>query len=256
MKYIKQLTWLFSLAVGLTACSDDNAEEISGGLVIDRDVLLVSAEGGSEEVAVSATQHWVANTADTWLMVTPANGIGSATATVKVDTTLLSGRRDAEVTFVGDNGQRRTLTVSQFGFGKQIAVNKPEVEIENSASYDDREFDITVSANIECKIGSIDYSFEGDISENEMLANESERQGWLLNSKNEDKLAGTSFGIVLDRKAQREVQVPLDDERRARHTCGKGASRSRQCRRPTRGCRRQPHGRCGAHRAPEGRTSH
>ena len=202
MKYIKQLTWLFSLAVGLTACSDDNAEEISGGLVIDRDVLLVSAEGGSEEVAVSATQHWVANTADTWLMVTPANGIGSATATVKVDTTLLSGRRDAEVTFVGDNGQRRTLTVSQFGFGKQIAVNKPEVEIENSASYDDREFDITVSANVECKIGSIDYSFEGDISENEMLANESERQGWLLNSKNEDKLAGTSFGIVLDRKAR------------------------------------------------------
>ena len=34
----------------------------------------------------------------------------------------------------------------------------------------------------------------------EKVENESEREGWLLNSKDEDKLKGTNLGIVLDRK--------------------------------------------------------
>ncbi len=34
----------------------------------------------------------------------------------------------------------------------------------------------------------------------EKAENESEREGWLLNSKDEDKLTGTNLGIVLDRK--------------------------------------------------------
>ncbi len=57
----------------------------------------------------------------------------------------------------------------------------------------------------------------------EKAENESEREGWLLNSKDEDKLTGTNLGIVLDRKAsssQREVQVPLGDERGSCCSCG------------------------------------
>ena len=36
----------------------------------------------------------------------------------------------------------------------------------------------------------------------EKAENENEREGWLLNSKDEDKLPGTNIGIVLDRKAR------------------------------------------------------
>ena len=36
----------------------------------------------------------------------------------------------------------------------------------------------------------------------EKAENEKEREGWLLNSKDEDKLTGTNLGIVLDRKAR------------------------------------------------------
>ena len=35
------------------------------------------------------------------------------------------------------------------------------------------------------------------IDPNTQAENESEREGWLLNSKDEDKLTGTNLGIVL-----------------------------------------------------------
>ena len=135
-------------------------------------------------------------------MLTPANGVGSTTATVVVDSTLMNGRRTTDIVFIGDNGQRRTVSVKQFGYGKQIDIKEPTVEIENSESYDKRAFESLISANVECKIGKIEYSFEGDMTDVEKAENESEREGWLLNSKDEDKLTGTNLGIVLDRKAR------------------------------------------------------
>lgn len=204
MKYIKFLTSLLVLGAGMlaTSCSDNDDSAIPGGLAIDKEQIEIGAEGGSTELAVSATQNWVGSVAEPWLMLTPANGVGSATAKVVVDSTLMNGRRTADIAFIGDNGQRRTVSVVQFGFGKQIALNEPLVEIDNSGSYDERAFETIISANVECKIGSIEYSYEGNLSEAEKADNESERQGWLLNSKNEDKLVGTNLGIVLDRKAR------------------------------------------------------
>lgn len=204
MKYIKFLTSLFVLGAGMlaTSCSDNDDAAIPGGLAIDKEQIEIGAEGGSAELAVSATQNWVGSVAEPWLMLTPANGVGSATAKVVVDSTLMNGRRTADIAFIGDNGQRRTVSIVQFGFGKQIALNDPVVEIGNSGSYDERAFQSIITANVECKIGSIEYSYEGNITEPEKAEYESEREGWLLNSKNEDKLTGANLGIVLDRKAR------------------------------------------------------
>lgn len=204
MKYIKFLTSLLVLGAGMlaTSCSDNDDAAIPGGLAIDKEQIEIGAEGGSAELAVSATQNWVGSVAEPWLMLTPANGVGSATAKVVVDSTLMNGRRTADIAFIGDNGQRRTVSIVQFGFGKQIALNEPVVEIGNSGSYDERAFQSIITANVECKIGSIEYSYEGNITEAEKAEYESEREGWLLNSKNEDKLTGANLGIVLDRKAR------------------------------------------------------
>lgn len=204
MKYINKLTWLLVLGAGLmtASCSDSDDVDIPGGLAIDKEQIEIAAEGGSEQLAIAASQNWVANVDEPWLMLTPANGVGSTTATVVVDSTLMNGRRTTDIVFVGDNGQRRTVTVKQFGYGKQIDIKEPTVEIENSESYDKRAFESLISANVECKIGKIEYSFEGDMTDAEKAENESEREGWLLNSKDEDKLTGTNLGIVLDRKAR------------------------------------------------------
>lgn len=204
MKYIKKLTWLLVLGAGLmtASCSDNDDVEIPGGLAIDKEQIEIGVEGGNEQLAIAASQNWVANVDEPWLMLTPANGVGSTTATVVVDSTLMSGRRTTDIVFIGDNGQRRTVSVKQFGYGKQIDIKEPTVEIENSESYDKRAFESLISANVECKIGKIEYSFEGDMTDAEKAENEKEREGWLLNSKDEDKLAGTNLGIVLDRKAR------------------------------------------------------
>ena len=204
MKYIKKLTWLLVLGVGLmtASCSDNDDVEIPGGLAIDKEQIEIGVEGGSEQLAIAASQNWVANVDEPWLMLTPANGVGSTTATVVVDSTLMNGRRTTDIVFIGDNGQRRTVSVKQFGYGKQIDIKEPTVEIENSESYDKRAFESLISANVECKIGKIEYSFEGDMTDAEKAENEKEREGWLLNSKDEDKLTGTNLGIVLDRKAR------------------------------------------------------
>lgn len=202
MKYINKLTWLLVLGAGLmtASCSDSDDVDIPGGLAIDKEQIEIAAEGGSEQLAIAASQNWVANVDEPWLMLTPANGVGSTTATVVVDSTLKTGRRTTDIAFIGDNGQRRTVTIKQFGYGKQIDIKEPTVEIENSESYDKRAFESLISANVECKIGKIEYSFEGDMTDAEKVENESEREGWLLNSKDEDKLTGTNLGIVLDRK--------------------------------------------------------
>lgn len=202
MKYINKLTWLLVLGAGLmtASCSDSDDVDIPGGLAIDKEQIEIAAEGGSEQLAIAASQNWVANVDEPWLMLTPANGVGSTTATVVVDSTLMNGRRTTDIVFIGDNGQRRTVSVKQFGYGKQIDIKEPTVEIENSESYDKRAFESLISANVECKIGKIEYSFEGDLTDAEKAENESEREGWLLNSKDEDKLKGTNLGIVLDRK--------------------------------------------------------
>lgn len=204
MKYINKLTWLLVLGAGLmtASCSDSDDVDIPGGLAIDKEQIEIAAEGGSEQLAIAASQNWVANVDEPWLMLTPANGVGSTTATVVVDSTLMNGRRTTDIAFIGDNGQRRTVSVLQFGYGKQIDIKEPTVEIENSESYDKRAFESLISANVECKIGKIEYSFEGDMTDAEKVENEKEREGWLLNSKDEDKLIGTNLGIVLDRKAR------------------------------------------------------
>lgn len=204
MKYINKLTWLLVLGAGLmtASCSDSDDVEIPGGLSIDKEQIEIGAQGGSEQLAIAASQNWVANVDEPWLMLTPANGVGSTTAKVVADSTLMNGRRTTDIAFIGDNGQRRTVSVVQFGYGKQIDIKEPTVEIENSDSYDKRAFESLISANVECKIGKIEYSFEGNMTDAEKAENENEREGWLLNSKDEDKLTGTNIGIVLDRKAR------------------------------------------------------
>ena len=201
MKYMNKLTLGIVLAAGLfTACSDKDDVDIPGGLALDKEEIAIGPQGGTEQIAIAASQDWVANTSEPWLMLSPANGVGSVEGTIKVDSTLSNTLRSTELSFQGANGQSRKLTITQFGYGKQIFLKDPVVEIENSGSYDKRAFESLISANVECKIGKIEYSFEGDMTDAEKAENESERKGWLLNSKDENKLTGTNLGIVLDRK--------------------------------------------------------
>ena len=91
MKYKNKFICLLALGAGLLAasCSDDDDVNIPGGLAIDKEEITMGPAGGSEQLAISASQDWVASVSEPWLMLTPANGVGSTTGTVKIDLSLI-----------------------------------------------------------------------------------------------------------------------------------------------------------------------
>ena len=206
MKYINNITWALILCMGLVvSCKDDDEPGTSEALTLDKTEITMGPEGGTERVQVTSNLSWVSSVSGPWVSVSPAYGIGSAECILSVDSTLENTSRTLEIKYAPQGQQPQTLTVTQFGFGKQILIKDPEVELESSANYDDRYFDVTISTNVELKIDmdNIDYSFaEGEPSaEDEEEAN-SQKTGWI-------ELEGSNTPVVdLDRKARpRTVKV-------------------------------------------------
>lgn len=202
MKYMNKLTWSLILCTGLfTACSDDDEPVGPGEIAVDKTEIAVGPEGGSELIEVTTPDSWVAQVAAPWVMVSPANGNGSMESKVNIDATLDYQSRSAELMYRTVSGKSQTVTITQLGYGKQIYVKEDGIEVENSADYEKRLVDFTITANVECKIDKVEYEFETngvELTEAEMAEAEKEKDGWLVLKKNEMKLEGHDLGIVLD----------------------------------------------------------
>ena len=150
MKYISKITLGLILCTALvTSCKDDDEPGIEG-LALDKTEITMGAEGGVEKIAVSSSDQWVTST----------NGIGSAVGEVAIDSTLQNLARTTEILFAMNGRTPQKVTVTQFGFSKQILIKEPEVKIASSDRYDDRVFKSTISTNVEFKIAGVDYSFD------------------------------------------------------------------------------------------------
>lgn len=206
MKYLSKITFGLILCAGLiTSCKDDDEPGIPGGIAVDKEEITVGPEGGIEKIAVSSVDQWVANASRPWIAVSPANGSGEAVCSLAIDSTLENTSRTAQIRFSMDGREPKMITVTQFGFGKQIVVKEPEVEIENSDIYDKRYFEATISTNVNFRIdNTVDYSFAeaGSMTEEEKVEMEPEKANWLTMPKDED------LKVDLDRKARpRTVKV-------------------------------------------------
>ena len=188
MKYLNKVTLGLILCMGLmTSCKDDDEIGIPGGIAVDREEITIVAEGGTEKIAVSSNSNWVSSSSQPWISISPANGLGSADCSLAIDSTLSEKSREAQIRFSVEGQESKSIRVIQFGYGKQIILKEPTVEIESSARYDDRYFDAVISANVAFKIDSnVEYSFEGLTdadNENEL---ESDRTGWIEMPKADD----------------------------------------------------------------------
>ena len=188
MKYLNKITLGLILCMGLmTSCKDDDEIGIPGGIAVDREEITIVAEGGTEKIAVSSNSNWVSSSSQPWISISPANGLGSADCSLAIDSTLSEKSREAQIRFSVEGQESKSIRVIQFGYGKQIILKEPTVEIESSARYDDRYFDAVISANVAFKIDSNEeYSFEGLTdadNENEL---ESDRTGWIEMPKADD----------------------------------------------------------------------
>lgn len=181
MKYISKITLGLILCTAfVTSCKDDDEPGIEG-LSVDKTEITIGAEGGVEKIAVSSGDQWVTSTKEPWLAISPANGIGSAVCEVAIDSSLVNLARTTEILFAMNGRTPQKVTVTQFGFSKQILIKEPEVKIASSARYDDRVFKTTISTNVEFKIKSIDYSFaeEATMTEEQKTDAESDLADWL-----------------------------------------------------------------------------
>lgn len=171
MKYSKKIIIGLALCAGIvTSCKEDEAG-VSNNISTDKDEITIGPEGGTEQVAVSTSADWVAGSAKPWISISPANGMGSADCRLAIDSTLENNARTTQIRFAAEGQEPKLITVTQFGFNKQILLKEPEVEIENSTEYDKRFFEATISTNIHFKIDeeNIEYSFAEPMNDTEKV---------------------------------------------------------------------------------------
>lgn len=164
MKYLLKIIVGLIICFGVMASCDDDDNDISV-FTLDKEDITVGAEGGVDRVMVSSGSEWVATASEPWVMISPANGIGSSECEVVIDSTLYNGMRTAEIRFTPDGQPSKTITVRQTGFDKMICIDEPEVNIDASAAYNKRFFDATVTTNVEF---NIKIEFETGTSEKQV----------------------------------------------------------------------------------------
>lgn len=206
MKYIIKITLGLVLCAGVvTSCKDDDEPGIDG-ITVDKEEITIGAEGGTEKIAVSSNVQWVTRASEPWIAISPANGIGSAVCDLAIDSTLMNTARTAQIRFSADGRESKLVTVTQFGFGKQILVREPEVKILSSDTYNKRHFEAIISTNVEFVIEEkdVEYSFaeEATMTDEEMEEVKGECSGWLTLPKGKD------LEVDLDRGARpRTIKV-------------------------------------------------
>ena len=114
----------------------------------------MGADGGKDIVTVSSGGEWAVSASEPWVNISPANGFGATECTVSIDSTLINGMRKAEIRFIPQGQAPCVMTVHQTGYGKMIYIEKPDVEIKASDTYDNRHFDVIVTTNVAFKMNT------------------------------------------------------------------------------------------------------
>ncbi len=201
----------------LVACQDDEEDvHIPGGLAVDREEILVGPAGGREKIVVSASESigWVASSSRPFVYISPANGYGSAEAVFSIDSTLEATARTAQVRFSTPDGERRIVDITQFGYGKQILVKEPDVEIESSALYEDRYVKATITTNVVFDVDkAIVYELGEELRpEDAAMIADADRKDWIRvdNLKVPNRDVQEEELDRKDRPRSFEIRIPWD----------------------------------------------
>lgn len=188
MKIINRLILGLAVFAGITtSCKEDDDVNIPGRLSLDVEEITVGPEKSFKEIMVKADVNWQASSSTPWISVSPANGTGSATCELNIDSTLTYTARTAQIRFSPAGNEAKILKVTQFGFGKQIILDKPEVELENSDIEDNRYFDVNISTNVQFAIEGVEYSFAEEVpADEEEGMSASDKADWLTLPKEAD----------------------------------------------------------------------
>ena len=199
---MKRTTIILLSVLLFAACQDEN---LLPRFEVDKPVITIGAEGGTEFLQVSSPTEWVAMSTEPWVSISPANGIGETRCNISIDSTLVDGARTATLYFrTLDEGDLR-VSVNQLGFGKQIILEDSVLTIASSTnSLADRYFETTVTANIPFGI-KVEYEespliewitpskVELDLDRGSRPRTTTVRFDWKINTQFEERVAHIHF---------------------------------------------------------------
>lgn len=208
---------IFYLAVTVliaSSCVENPVEQdYTGELAVDQESIQIGAAGGEVSFKVSAPGRWVATTVEPWITVSPANGKGSEVCMIQVDSTLHFEKRMGEVRIqsLDDDTEKSDFTIVQDGYDYQITLAEPEKEVEDYAGFDDRHFEVKVSANVDFDViipsnASNWLSYKKSVLNLDRKARPREsviRFDWKVNTRDEDRIAQIEFRPKEDVKLAR-----------------------------------------------------
>ena len=138
------LVTIILLTCFLTACEE--AEELSfNGISLSEEQLDFGADGGKYTIALNASQEWTVMSDREWCLVNPANGNGSTTCEITVDSSYLYKEREAHLTFRCGKYSRQIL-IHQLGYEKVIKLDKDLLEVPDYTEYD-KIFEVTFTVS-------------------------------------------------------------------------------------------------------------
>ena len=199
---MKRTTIILLSVLLFAACQDEN---LLPRFEVDKPVITIGAEGGTEFLQVSSPTEWVAMSTEPWVSISPANGIGETRCNISIDSTLVDGARTATLYFrTLDEGDLR-VSVNQLGFGKQIILEDSVLTIASSTnSLADRYFEATITANIPFGI-KVEYEespliewitpskVELDLDRGSRPRTTTVRFDWKINTQFEERVAHIHF---------------------------------------------------------------
>lgn len=137
------------VAVVAIGCVEEPAVEFAS----DINEIRIDAVGGKRKVKIASEDRWLASTKAPWITVSPANGNGSTTCEIIIDSALYDEARYDEVLIQNlSTKEEYTINITQEGFPYSIEVEQPEVEIENYKIQSERKFKVSVLANADFEV--------------------------------------------------------------------------------------------------------
>ena len=185
--------------------------------VLDSDTFEVGADGGTATIEVTSPGSWIASANEPWITVSPANGNGSQTCRIIVDSAIVMKNgsdqdiRSGTVTIEADNWETRDIAVTQQNYGYTIAIEDTEIDVPDYEALADRYFNVDVKSNVKFDISFLDeegnpVDWISEAEDNPVLdlnkgarpRNVSLRFDWDINSQPSGRIASVRFTPVDD----------------------------------------------------------
>ena len=158
MKIYRYITVFAAALAAVFACQPKENVDF----VLDSDTFEVGADGGTATIEVTSPGSWIASANVPWITVSPANGNGSQTCRIIVDSAIVmkdgadQDIRRGIVTIEADNWETRDITVTQQNYGYTIAIEDTEIDVPDYEALADRYFNVDVKSNVKFDISFLD----------------------------------------------------------------------------------------------------